>query len=85
MKTSSTMFIIANIFGWVWMLGIPVWIICLILYFTSSISIWWAIGVSLGSLFAKGIRREYLKEATQYSMQEDQQRHSLPAEIFNEL
>ncbi len=67
MKTSATMYVISSILGWVWMLGMPVWIICLILFLTSDLSIWWATTILFISLFAKMVAKEYMKESAVYS------------------
>ncbi len=71
MKASAIMYIMSSIFAWVWMLGVPVWIICLILFLTSNLSIWWATAILFGSLFAKMVAKNYMKASAVYAAQGD--------------
>ncbi|MBW2608047.1 MAG: hypothetical protein JRD05_10475 [Deltaproteobacteria bacterium] len=55
--------LIAGIFGWVWIIGIPVWIYFLVQWIR-GVHPWWYFTIAIAaSFFCKAVAREYNKES----------------------
>lgn len=58
-----TLELIAGIFGWAWIIGIPIWIYFLVQWFR-GIHPWWYFAIAIvASGFCKAVAREYKKES----------------------
>ena len=55
--------LIAGIFGWAWLIGIPVWIYFLVQWIR-GVHPWWYFAIAIAaSFFCKAVAREYQKES----------------------